>query len=51
MSVIFIVLLLIAFGLWAAAAAPNARIGEFWPRVFFFLAACVWAIPMLSFRA
>jgi len=48
MSTLFVILVLLGFGLWLAAAIPGSRVAEFWARLSFFLAACVWALPVIA---
>lgn len=48
MELLFVITILISFGLWMAAAIPGSRISEFWARIGFFIAAILWALPHLT---
>ena len=48
MSLLFVLAVLVGFGLWVAAAIPGSRVPEWVPRACFFVAALIWSIPTLS---
>jgi hypothetical protein len=48
MSLLFVIVLLVSFGLWLAAAIPGSRVPEWSARLGFLIAALIWALPRLG---
>jgi len=43
--VLFVLVLLISFALWLAAAIPGSRVPEWSARLGFLIATLIWALP------
>lgn len=50
MDMLFAVMVLLGFGLWFASSLPCSRLNEYWARLCFLAAACIWALPVLLVR-
>jgi len=48
MSFLFVIVLLIAFGLWLAASIPGSRVPEWSARLGFLIVALIWALPRIG---
>lgn len=47
MSLLFVLAVLIGFGLWFASSLPGSRVPEWSAKLSFLIAALIWALPQL----